>query len=144
MFMIDRVELIFIDQSLKMRELKRDDALGRKEFGHSGGEVVEIGNLGENIVADDEIGPAPLGDETSSQIEAEECDERRNILGTRRLGDIGGGLDAGNRNAEGQKVLKQVSIIAGDLKDLAIGPKAEPLLNYVAVLARMLYPGGRV
>jgi hypothetical protein len=30
-FVIDRVELIFIDQALKMRELERDDALGRKD-----------------------------------------------------------------------------------------------------------------
>ena len=41
-------------------------------------------------------------------------------------------------------MLKQISVIAGDLKDLARRPETEPILDHVDILARMLDPGGRV
>ena len=77
--MIDRVELVFIDQALDMRELECDHPVRGKQVRHACREVVKIGNLRQHIVADDEIGLMPLGDKALREIQTEKLDQRRNI-----------------------------------------------------------------
>ena len=67
---------------------------------HSGNEVIEVGNLRQNIVADDEVGAFAFGDEAVGKVRAEEFDDRRNILLPRGCRDIGGRLDAGHGHAQ--------------------------------------------
>src|SRR5262245_23895504 len=55
MLMIDRVELVVLDQSFEMRELERDDSVRSQQVGHSRRKVIEIRNLRQHIVADDKI-----------------------------------------------------------------------------------------
>ena len=98
--MIDRVELVVLNQSLKMRELERDHPVRGQQVRHSCREVVKIGNLRQYIVADDEIGLAPLGDKTLRKIQAEELDQRRNILRARRLGNVCSWLDTNDWNIQ--------------------------------------------
>src|SRR5271170_5669595 len=120
MLMIDRIELIFLDEPLKMGELECDYTIWCKQMHHSCGEVVKIRNLRQYIVADNEIGPPTLGHELLRKLQAEELDESRNILLACRFGDISGRLDADHRNTQRQEVLKQISIVASDLKHLTL------------------------
>src|ERR1700730_143273 len=123
MLVIDRVELIPVDESLKMGNLECDHTVRRKQMGHSCGEVVEIRDLRQHIVADDKIGRPTLGHELLRKLRAEELDESGNILLARRFGHIGGWLDTDHRNAQRQKVLKQISVVASDLNYLTLRTK---------------------
>jgi hypothetical protein len=51
--------------------------------------------------------------------------------------------DAEHGNAEGQEMLQQISVIAGQLDREAIGPQAEPVLDHIAVGLGVGDPGGR-
>ena len=53
--MVDRIELVVLDQTLQMRKFERNDAFGLQKQADAGHEVVEIGNLGQHVIADDEI-----------------------------------------------------------------------------------------
>ena len=89
-----------------MRELERDDALRRQQELHGGDEVVEVGHLRQDVVADDEIGALALGDEALGQCGAEELHQRGNIAAARGFGHVGGRLDAEHGHAQGQEMLQ--------------------------------------
>ena len=112
--MIDRVELVFVDQPLKVGKLERNHAVRSKKMRHPRGEVIEVGDLRQHIVADDEVGRPPFGYESLRKPQAKEFDKCRNILLARHCGNIGGWFDAGHGNAQRQKVLKQISVVARD------------------------------
>ena len=107
MLVIDRVELVLVDEPLKMRELERDHTVRRQKMRHPCGEVVEIGDLRQHIVADDEVGPPTLGHESLRELQAEELDKSGNILLARHCGHVGGRLDADHGNTQRQEVLKR-------------------------------------
>ena len=67
MFMINRIELVLDHETFEMREFQRNDALRRQQHGHSGGKVVEIRNLRQDVISDDQIGALPLGHQTAGQ-----------------------------------------------------------------------------
>ena len=50
---VDGVELILHHQAGQMREFQRHDTFGLQEPGYAGDEVIEIRNLGQNVVAND-------------------------------------------------------------------------------------------
>src|SRR6516164_1746897 len=118
MLVIDRVELILVDDPFKMEKLQCDHTVGREQMRQSCGEVVEIRDLRQHIVGDDEIWLPTLGHELLCQLQAKKLDESGNILSARRFGHIGGWLDANYRNAQRQEMLKQVSVVASDLNHL--------------------------
>src|ERR1700741_1347646 len=100
MLMIDRVELVFVDEPLDVREFKGDHPLRLEQERHACHEVVEVWNLCENIVADDEIGLLAFLDKLARQADTEEVDTRRHALGDCSLRDVRRWLDAEGRNAE--------------------------------------------
>ena len=46
-----------------MGDLDRRDAVGREHDADAADEVVEVGNLGQDVVGDQEVGPPPFGRE---------------------------------------------------------------------------------
>ena len=76
---VDRIELIFREQPLEMGKFERDDPLRRQHMLHPGNEVIEVGNLGEDVVADDEVCPPAFRDEPPSQRQPEELANRRHV-----------------------------------------------------------------
>ena len=142
--MIDGVELVLVDQPLEMRELERDHAVRRQQMRHAADEIIEVRHLRQNVVADDEVGLLAFGGEPLRERQPEKLDQRRNILAPRHLGHVGGGLDPDDRHAERQEVLKQISVVAGDLIHPAVGAEVEPRLDHLAVAPRVLDPGCRI
>ena len=61
-------------------------------------------------------------------------------LATRRLGDVGGRLDAERPDAAGDGVLQEVAVVARDLDDERVRPEAEPLDRQVDVVACVTDP----
>ena len=142
--MVDGVELVLGDQPLEVRELERDHALGREQARHAGDEVVEVGHLGEHVVADDQVGLPALGAQRLGERDAEELDPGRDALGERDLGHVGGGLDAEHGHAERQEMLQQIAVVARQLDHQAVRPEPEALRDHRAVGLGVGDPAGRV
>ena len=85
--------------------------------------------------------PAP-GHDLLRGLSAEEGVEPRDAGFLRLFRDIGGRLDAEDRHAQADEMLEQITVIAAELDDEALGPETEPLLDHFAVAAGMLDPGG--
>src|ERR1700737_2676115 len=60
MLVVDRVELAASHQLEKMRNFDRDHAVIAQQDGHPCDEVVEIGNVRQDVVSDDQIGWSAL------------------------------------------------------------------------------------
>ena len=65
---VNRIELIFRDQPLDMRNLDGYHALRSQEVGHAGDEVVKLRHLRQNIVGGDQVRVAMLGDDLLSRF----------------------------------------------------------------------------
>ena len=61
--MVDRVELVVLDQAQQVRHLDGHHALRGKQDLHAADEVVEVGNVGHHVVGRDQVGAAALGRE---------------------------------------------------------------------------------
>ena len=116
---VDRVELGPFEQPLNVRELEREQAVRRQQPGKALDEVVEVGDLGEDVVAGDQVGPAARCDELVGELHAEEACERRDALGVGHRRDVLGGLDPEDPDLPVAEVLEQVAVVAGDLDDEA-------------------------
>src|SRR6266446_5298121 len=110
-----------------MRKLERCDAVRLEEPCNSGHEVIKIGNLSKDIVADYEIGALALGYQLVGEFSSEELRARWNALADGDRGDVDSRLDAKYRHAKREKVLQQVAVIAGQLNNQASGAQPEPL-----------------
>src|SRR5215208_4964005 len=106
MLMIDRVELILVDEPLEMRKLQRDHAVRSQQMRHARRKIVEVRHLRQHIVADDEIGGLAFGYEFLRKPKTEEFDQRRNVFAPGYFGNIGGRLDTRHRNTQRQKMLQ--------------------------------------
>ena len=89
------------------------------------GEVDDVGHVGEDVVGDDQVGPAVLGGDVGLPVSSP---RKRTSVGTplldRRLGDVGGRLDAEAADAAVAHVLEQVAVVARDLDDERVGGRA--------------------
>ena len=124
---VDRVELVLRHQPLEVRKLQRDHAFRLQQERHAGDEVVEVGHLGQDVVADDQIGALPSATSASASATPKNSTLRRNALVDRDLGDVGGRFDAEHRHAERQEMLQQIAVVARELDDQAVRSEAEPL-----------------
>src|SRR5206468_10355097 len=88
-----------------------------------GAAVVDVGDLGQDVVSPEDIAPGSLGDELPRRLGAEELHEGRDPLLTGGLRDVGRRLDAEDGDVRGHEVLEQVAVIAADLDDLALAPE---------------------
>ena len=125
---------------LDVRELERHDTVRLQQQHHSGDKVIEVGNLREDIVADDEVGIVSLRDQLAGQAFTEKVDARRDTAINGDLGDIRGRLDAEHRHAERKKVLQEIAVVARKLDRQALRSEIEPLLDHVAIGSRMRHP----
>ena len=141
---IDRVELVVLDQPQQVRHLDRHHAVVGQQDLEAGDEVVEVRHVRHHVVGGDQVGALALVDEIASRLAAEESDERVDPEILRDLGDVGGGLDAERRDAALDDVLQQVAVVAGDLHHEAVPVEAEALDRHLDVAARVLDPGVRV
>src|SRR5262249_13841371 len=80
MLVVNGIELIVFDEPLKVRKLQSDHAVGGQQVRHSGGEIIEIRHLCQNVVADHQVCAPSLGDKLLREPQAEELDQGGNSL----------------------------------------------------------------
>ncbi len=144
MLVVDGVELIVLHQFQQMRKLHGDDAALAQKKLHAGDEVVQIGDMRQHVIAEQQVRLAKFGNQLACGLGPEELHNRRYAILDRDLGHIGGGFDAQNGHALRDKMLQQVTVVAGDLHHAAVSTDPEALAHQFAVLACVLYPAVRV
>ena len=142
--MVDRVVLDALQQPRDVRHLERRDAPGCEQCLHPGGEVVDVGDLGQDVVAHDQIGPAAVRDQPLGEIVSEELGQGRHAAVDRRLGDVRGRLDPEHRDALRQEMLQEIAVVRGELDHEALGAETLTLDHRLDVAPCMLDPGRRV
>src|SRR5580700_6789968 len=113
MLMIDSVELVLLHELQKVRELESENSSRLEEQLHSRNEVAEIGNLGKNIIADQQVRLLSLTREFRSQLFAKELYKCRDLLFLSNLRNISGRLNTQDRNVVLHEILQEIAIIAG-------------------------------
>ena len=103
--MINRIKLILLDQAKQMRKFKRKDAVGFESYLQSFDKIVQIGNLGQDIVSQYQVGSAFGLHQIPRSCDAEELDKSANSLLCRHLGHIRRGFDPENGDTVLDKVL---------------------------------------
>jgi len=69
--MVDRIELGLFNELQQMRKFEADDAVRLEQHGKSGNEIVDIGNVSEDVVPADQIGSMP----SAGQVLPKACSE---------------------------------------------------------------------
>src|SRR5205809_246240 len=118
MFVVNRVELGAVDQVLDVWHLELCDPAILEQCRDAVNETVEVGDVRENVVADDNVGTGLqlLGEGDSKEFV--ECPDAA-LFGD--AGNVGGRLDAEYRHARGPEILEQVAVVAGDFDDETFG-----------------------
>jgi len=144
MFVIDRIELIALYKPHEVREFHRNHPVRLKENLHPSDKIVEVWDLGQDIVSYNEISLTLFCTELMRRRRTEEGDYRGDPLGEGSLSYIGGGFDSQGKNPSLNEVLEQIAIVACNLNDMAMATKAKALHNHVRVSLRVLQPRVRV
>jgi hypothetical protein len=144
MLVIDGVELLFGHEPQQVREFHRDHAARLESDLHAGDEIVDVGNVGEHVVAQQEIGLPARVAQFRRGLHAEETHVRRDPFRDRGLRDVRRGLDSQHRYSLLAEVLQQVTVVAGDFHDLARRAETEALGHRDGVGPGMLEPRIRV
>src|SRR6185436_4801316 len=62
-FVVDGVELVSLDEPQQMGKFHRDDAAIAQEDLHPTHEIIDVRNMGEDVVSDEQVRPASLPDQ---------------------------------------------------------------------------------
>ena len=107
--------------------------------------IVQFGNLGQDVVGDDEVCLYSFPAQRSGQLRAKKVDLGGHVFGLGGRGHIPGGLDPQHRDAAFDKILQQVSAaVAGDLDHLAVCVESKSPAGHGRVRPGVFEPGIRV
>ena len=144
MLVVDGVELVALHQAREVRELHGDHARGCEQRAQAGHEVVQVRDVGQDVVADDQIGLPMLFGHLAGGLAAKEPDLGGDAALRGGTGDVGRGFDAEGRHAARDEVLQQVAVVARDLDHAAGAAEAEPTADHLDVAPGVLDPACRV
>ena len=126
-----------------MRKLKSGDPVGLQKLREACHEVVDFRNVREDVVGYHQVRLLTLGGQFLRQGNPEEVLYDRNSLRARGCGGAGCGLHTGAGNAARLKILQQVSVVGGDLDDMAFRVQGESRHHLADVPLAMRQPGVR-
>ena len=140
MLMVDGVELAMFDHPHQMRELQRDHALGFQRRCDCTGEIVDVRDMGIDVVAKDQIGGFSFCCKSFNQSHAEEILDDLDPLGPCRIGGGSRGFHPEAGHARRFHVLQKVAIVGGQLDHETVRAKIQTLHDHVSVAFRMGHP----
>ncbi len=143
MLVINRVELPLLHQLHQVGKLHRHQPRRLEEDPDAADEVVQIGHVRQDVVADQQVRTASLGLELFRDVGAEELADRRNALGNGRGRGIRRRLDAEHRKLLLPEVLQQVAVVGRELDDAGVRLQPEPIDHHLDVGPGVGQPGRR-
>src|SRR5262249_16963020 len=133
---IDGVELILVHQLEQMRKLHRDDAARSQQTAHPGDEIVDVGNVREDVVAEQKVRLAVVRGDRDRTLDAEEPNDGRYAFGDGDLRHVRRRLNAEARYRRLDEVLEQVAIVARDLHHLRLRAELEASNHELGIYPR--------
>ena len=140
MLVVNRVELILLDQFHEMRELEGRHTLRLQQGSKARREIVDIRHVGQYIVGGHQIRLLALARKPVGQADAKKLFDGLDPLETRCGGCAGGWLDTQAGNASLLYILQQIAVIRCHLDHMAVGRQAETINHPAYILFRMLQP----
>ena len=138
--MVDRVELHLPDEVEQVRELHGQHAVRLEQQAQASDEVVDVGNVGKDVIRDQQVrGPALRG-EPSCGSHPEKSALGRHAPGHGGGGDVARRLDAQRGNAAGKKILEQIAVVARYLDDKRSAVELEPFARFRGKVPAMSQP----
>ena len=138
--MVDRVELEALDQAHDVRHLDRRHTVRREDCLDSRDEVVQLGDLREDVVRHDQIRSAPVRDELPGQPRVEEGDDRLYSPLPCRLGHVRRRVDPERRYPALYEMLEEISVVGRQLDYEAARVEPEPLYDGLRIACRVRDP----
>ena len=143
MLVVDRVELVLAQQAQQVRELERRHAVGLEQRREAGDEVVDVGNVGQDVVGGDEVDLPARRRQLARELDAEEALDDLEAERTCRARGARRRLDAVARDAGLLHVAKKVAVVGRDLADQAGAAQAEALAHRLDIGLGMRQPRRR-
>jgi hypothetical protein len=125
-----------------MGKLQRQHAGRLEQCREAAHEIVEVGDVREDVVSDQQVG-TPFVGQPPRGVHAEQLDQRRDLVLDRHACDVDGGLDAQHGNLALAEPAQQIAVVAGDLHDPALGAEVEAVDRHLGIASRVVEPGGR-
>ncbi len=144
MLVIDRVELILVDQPLQVWELHGHHAAGLQQQLHAPDEIVQVRHVGQDVVSKQQIRLAVALCDFTRRLAAEKLHFAADALLPCDCGNVGRRFDAQHRHVARDEVLQEVAVVAGDLDDEAAVADFETAAHSLGIPACMVDPGIRV
>src|SRR6266850_7408420 len=144
MLVIDGVKLIFVHQPEQVGKLHGNDAAGFEKDLHSLDEVIEVRNLGQDVVPQKEIGALTGRYELPRQFLVEEADQRGYVLFQGHPRDVCGRFDTEDGNLLIQEILQKIPVVAGELDHQTVCAQTEAMRNLIGVLLGVIQPRVRI
>ena len=140
MFVIDRVELNFVNQVREVRNLDRPHPSFRQHLRCSGDEVVEVRNMRQYVVGNKKVRRTSCRPDSPGSLNSKEGHICRYSVGN---GDTRPDLSWFNPqtwNTEQDEISKQVSVVTRDLDHSMRVGEFESLHNHVGVPLGVIEP----
>src|SRR5690606_3465850 len=109
------------DELEQMGELQADDAVRLEDGGESCDEIIDVGDMGEHVVADHKVRAEAALLQIHGRVDAEETCFGGYTCRTRYLRHVLRGLDAKRGDAAFNEMTQQVAVIAGNFDHLRGG-----------------------
>ena len=138
---IHLVELIPDHRLVQVRELDGNHPTRAEQDLEARDEIIEVGDLGQHVIAEDQVGPAALRHQLPGSLSTEELHERRDPL---LLGDfrhVRRRLDAEAGDAALHEVLQQIAVVACHLDHAARRGEPEVSDHLLRVATAVVEPG---
>src|SRR6266436_1408383 len=141
MLVINRIELIFLHQPLKMGELHSDHTIGFQQDFHSRDKIIQFGYLGKNVVAQEQISLLTARRKLACRLSAEEFHESGDAFLSSNSGNIRRRLNTQHWDPLFDKILQQIAIVARELycKTVCVDPEA--CNHLIGIASGMRQPG---
>ena len=123
---VDRVELVVGQEPEQVRHLDREEAVVGEQDREATDEVVDVGHLGQDVIADEQVGAASGGRELPREGSPEEPCDRRDALALGNPGDVQRRLDPKCWDSARNEVAEEIAIVASHLDDKALRGQAAP------------------
>ena len=120
---VDRVELATLDEIAGVGKFEDYAPAGLEQGFQAGDEVVRVWHMGEDVIAEDQVGLTFLASEILCKIVPEKFYKRFDSFFTCDLGDVRSWLDAERGNFGRVELLQEISIVAGDFDDEVFLPE---------------------
>jgi hypothetical protein len=135
------VKLAAFDHPHQVREFQCDDSACLEGDAQSGNEVVDVGHMRADIVADEKVCRETLGRKLNSEMFAEEFASHRNAERLRHGCRACRRLDAETGNSGLHEMTKQITIVRSDFDDLAVLSERESRTYRFEIACRVREPG---